>query len=460
MLLAASRAVPLAAEPLPLSRALGDGPSVEIELVAAEIRVTLDASAEPRLVAKSLEADGAGELDVTSGPGGLRVSRKSQRAAFPRIRVEITMAPERALAVSGGDLTVQIEHRGGATAPPAVALNGGPGIQLVLVRSQVSATGVPFLGAVLTDSWLNGLANGALELTATASTVELRGLEREARVEGHGARIVLQELAGTLEARLEGGELDLNGGSGLTVVEATDAQVRATQRTGALRFSGERCAVELLGAGGGAEISGSELLVRLESSTGKVSAQLAGGTLGVNELTGDLRLTLSGGTDAQVNRLSGELAIDARGGSRLSLTGARALRGTFAEGTLWAEGVTRVDLGGERSTVTLRGVASVARLALTDCESELDLRSLGANATISLLGATRAKAWLDAPCIVSSRPVGGGVGAGDVQVTGCDLNAPGQGLQTMALRRNYGGQARLLTVELAETARLEVASAP
>ena len=162
-------------------------------------------------------------------------------------------------------------------------------------------------------------------------------------------------------------------------------------------------------------------------------------------------------TQVTIAGFRGAAALILRGGATAAVKDfAGQLKAEVAEGRLTIDQVARLELHG----ATRGGDGDRRRRAGAGGG---DRRAPGAStwppfrATCGWCCAARPRrgsgSQLPASCAPSAPPAFDG---SQLEVTGCDQNAPGQGARTAALRRTYGGQAMVLTANLDATARLEV----
>lgn len=459
---------PAAAVPLPLAMNLEGGP-VALVLWGADVSVRVDPEAVPALVARWQPEGAHGEeVELLVDKGETRLGRPAAEAAPGakprRLRVELVVRPGQPVRIEGQGLTISAD---GSAAPPARMSPGEPGpvwLELAVEGSQVNAAGVDGLQARARDGWMRlDATSGVVVLEVEGGGLEVHGHTGTIQLTGLGGELTVADVTGVLQASLIGGTLDVQDGAGTATAQLRQAGARFAGWQGPMSIDAQGSGVEVRASGtpeGEIELVGKAAEVVLENLTGTVSARLEGGSLLASGLDGEARIEAQNETQVTVAGFRGAASLTLRGGATAGVKDfAGQLKAEVAEGRLTIDQVARLELTAQRSEVTATGVAALGRVEVTDVRLELDLSAVHGDVRLVLRGSTEARARLPTPCIVRALGATSFDGS-QLEVTGCDQNAPGQGAKTAALRRTYGGQAMVLTANLDATARLEVEGAP
>lgn len=451
-----------AAGALPLGIPL-DVPQVSLTLFAADLLVRVVPNEPPFLVAESLSEDGSGgAVEVENGLEVLAVRRADDDRGL-RLRFSVTLRPGQVLNLVGEDLVATIDGSAASREPgthPASDAATGPAFNLQLDRSQLTLLAV---GGVLfsgTGTWLRADAtDGPMQLGLVGGSAELHGHRGPSRWLGEGADLLAEGIEGELTAEVSGGSFEARQGAGLLTAKAHGAALRLSGWQGPMSVVAHGSSLEALACGGNDhafELTGTEAQLSIDGQRGTLTAKLEGGGLVLAGMQGEARLEGRAEAQLTVSDFAGALVVALEGGAAAGVKNvAGLLRARVEDGRIVLDAIERLDLSASRSEVIATGIRALARSELADGTAQLDLTRLTQGPRISLVGRAEVSLTLPTPCIVKA--VGAqAFEATQLEVTGCDFNAPGQGTRTSALRRTYGGQALVLSVHLDPTSHLEV----
>ncbi len=458
-----------AAVPLPLAMNLESGP-LTLVLWSADVSVRVDPEAVPSLVARwQPEAAGGEELDLVLEEGATRLGRPASEPPGPgkprRLRVEVVVRPGQQVEIQGSGLTVTADGSAAAPSRRNALDQADPSSQAVALAlavegSQVSVARIEGVQAQARGGWMRlDAVSGTLVLGVEGGGLEVHGHAGVMQLTGQGAELAVADLNGTLLASLLGGTLDVADGTGSVTLQLREGGARIGGWQGPVSIDAQNGGVEVRSSGspdGEIELVGKEVEAVLDDLRGTVTARLEGGSLTASGLDGEANLQARADTQVTIAGFRGAAALTLHAGSTgIVKDFAGQLRADVSESRLTIDQVGRLELTAQRAEVTATGVGALGRVEATDGRLELDLTAMRTDARLVLRGSTEARARLSTPCIV--RALGAVTFDGSqLEVTGCDQNASGQGARTAALRRQYGGQAMVLTASLDATARLEV----
>jgi len=485
-ILATLAALVLAPQPgscsdMPFVTDLGTG-EVALVLYRATVEVELVPECRPALSAGLEGIDGLTDpqLTIEDAAGAVRVIREpaAEGEQPPLLLVSLTLDPAQRLRVEGEGLRITVVGRPvqdeegsepDESSPKrresrdreskAAEADGAAGVQLLLESSQVELRHTGTASVQGTNTGVTAVGcRGPMTIDLQYGFAEVSGHEGAVNLLGERNEYRLRDHSGRVTARLEGGSLSAREGSGTFNANLKEAGVLLEAWEGPGSVTGNYSSVEIQDSGGGQlVITGQTLDVRLERWSGPVVARLQGGSLRGGAWEGEAKLTADDAT-LDLDELSGEVSVTLLNRARARLarvSGALTVKETDRS-ELEVDGVETLSVDAADSFVWVRDVGKLKKITLSQCEAELDLTGLDSRSpSISLKGSTTAEVVLKSPCMVRLSGAGARMATG-VTLSGCELFSA-QHRKTRRRRVSLDGRrAMTLTAKLDEEASLRV----
>ena len=319
-------------------------PRIELDLSDARVLVVVGSQQPPRIDARVETADLAPEvvLEAALEPGRVtRVRRPDVEDTPPKIIVEITLSADQRLTVVGSRIDLDISGAQTSAADNPLEIDphiSRPDRASSKPEDQAPDPAVdPVVAAIVTDSQVTARNLDGLSLTATTGIIDISNLH------------------GPLVLDLRESEVHIRGHRGLVTIDAFDSDTT------------------------------------LENAEGRVSVNLDGGSLNVNQS----RSTIDGKivtADVAFDSVSGSVQLSGEESS-IRITGAAKAPTQIVGHDLR---VTLSDLGGSvranltRGTLDAELIAGRIDLQLSD-EAQADLRDIGGDLAAVLTDGARAE---------------------------------------------------------------------
>lgn len=443
-------AAPLAGQDNELSETVPlNADRLVVELWDADLNVLVTAGTKPVLRTEAAPQGYSIDVDLrpaAQAPAGV-TTMSFRRAVVPgrenaRLRVEMVVDSAQQLQVVGSGLRITLGPGQEARAS-AVATDETPRVELSIKDSEATLTGLRDLRVEATDSLLRlAETHGSLNLRLTTGAMEIHGHRGRLTLAATETTIEVADFDGHLEADLQGGDLRMQSGSGVWVGQTRDALLFFDGWQGELELSAQGGMFEAHGSPVRSplwKLSGTDVVVILEEIEGPLDIDLGGGRLQARDVRGEgkTELKLSGGAEARLTDVAGDLAATVDGG------------------VLEVDEVAKLELIAIRSHISLGGVHQLRRLDVTDSELVVDLTATVFDSSLLLQGQSDVEVSLPMPCVVQISTLSA-ASISQINVAGCELRLPRQRLPRRGRKLPVHQEpALVLTVTLNEESTLQ-----
>lgn len=462
-----------AAQQAPLGEIdLPAGPLV-VDLSDAVVRIVSTDDTDPVMRWRPVRPGAPGSAEVAAFQDGAAIVIARPRLAegeIPaRIRLDITAAAGFSLAIRGEDIDLELDNAIPErpevleTEPPTTPPIPPPPIELGLVSSEISMTGVgPTTGALEASVAEISGSNGNHDLTVHHSRVRVVEHIGAVTIAGDGADVIIEDTNGPVSVKSRGGSLDLRSTRGRLKIELNDADLQILESIA----SGLIALTETNGDIRDARFQSINLKTEMShvatsGCTGDHTIDVAGGSLTADLGSGAITGTARDGAQIDLTDHRGNITLNLQPDASADL---RSIDGdanlTSHQAEVAVDGVKSLTIVLNDSYATLNGVEKLASFQATRSEVELDLSTCrDRKLEIAARADSMVRVQIKVPCRVRAQGVSSSL-ASQVDVSGCELQL-GQGRWATKTVRGIDGQLPIMLVaQVADTAELVVDGRP
>ena len=461
-------------------------PRVELDLTDARVSITIDSGRPALFSAHTADPGIDRELFLVGAvtPGAVtRIWRNEGESNLPTIVVEVNLALDQVLIVTGRRLVLDITHVDPDIEPdpavePNTPVNEAPVVALDPANPGIEDGIGPVISVDLADSDFRARNLQSLTLIAMRSIVDLEFIGEpleinldETEVHARGGRgstilhavasdITIEDATGDLLVDLEGGYLAATGGRLKVQGKVSNTGVELVSLLGTIQLSGSDTSIRITDMlDSPIQLAGTDLNIVLDNVGGPIRANLEGGRILADSIGNRLDLHLAAGAEADLRDLRGDLSMVMSDGVWAGVKHvAGHTRIHLDTSDLEITDLKSLELNARGGNITGAEIRNLTSVETIDSTLRITLPSKAGKHEIVLKGTSTASIRLPTPCrVIAKMP--DITDGNQLRVSGCLLDF--DGTRKRGMHRGIDGQVPIqLKATLDEFATLEVHGLP
>jgi len=446
---------------------------IELDLYDCRIDVELIDGVDPLLRVTTAPSGGVESPAFKVGEAGglIRVARTDAGGTTAaRATLGLVLDPAQALTIRGQGLAIFIRN---STVLATDALSQNPTVEgdnpgptttpavhtFDLLDSEIFLVGAQATTITGKNTFVDGEdGHGELRVDIDRGSLFLRRHRGNLHLSSLNSASSIEELRGTVDISLDGGSLELRGGTGAVTGQVRSGNISLSRWSGNGRLTGEDATIELRdGFVNQMNVTATATILAVEGCRGSVTAQLTGGELTAEAVQGSLQATASASARVEVIDHKGPLVLEVHDDSSAEISEIEgSVNVNVDQSELRVDGASALGLTARGASLSLARVRRFTNFLAAASELELDLRdTVGGEFDLEVTDGSHATVYLASPCRVRLRD--STASSHQVDVTGCEFQMQNTGRWRGSKSKGLDGRPTfLLTARVFEGGSLSV----